>query len=399
MKKMTLYDLDLKNKRVLMRVDFNVPIDDAGQITDATRIEQSLPSIQYILNQGARLILMSHLGRPKGKNNPKYSLKPCATLLSKLLNQDVPLAPDCIGDATQMHVDAMKPGSVLLLENLRFHAAEEKPEEDPNFATSLANLGECYVNDAFGTSHRKHSSTYVVPSLFPKKAAAGFLLEKEISFLSPLVMNPKRPFAAILGGAKISTKLGAIKSLLGKIDALYLGGGMVFTFLKAKKIPIGNSLCDHDLEEEAAHILKACEEKAINVHLPKDILIANNISEDAETRLVNIKDGIPDGWTGVDIGPETIEDYFKSLESAATIFWNGPMGIFEIPIFANGTNTLALQLGKLSATTIAGGGESVAAINKLGVGKNYSHISTGGGASLEFIEFGHLPGIDALSNR
>jgi len=387
--KLSLQDLDLTEKRVLMRVDFNVPQNDDGTISDDTRIRMALPSIEYVLSQGAALILMSHFGRPKGSPNPAFSLKPCAERLSELLGKEVKLI-----NSYEKAKD-VKIGEVVLLENLRFHEGEEHPEKDPSFAKSLAELGDIYVNDAFGSAHRKHASTAVITQFFPKKSAMGFLMEKEVSFLSQVVISPKRPFYAILGGAKISSKIGVLESLLQKIDAIFIGGGMAFTFLKLQGIEIGDSLCDDTMIEKAKAFLKGCEEKAIQVHLPKDIVITN----DQENQVVLAKDGIPTGWKGMDIGPKTLEEWVVFLDKAATIFWNGPMGVFEVPAFANGTNRLAQNLSTLSASVIVGGGDSVAAINALHLEKNFAHISTGGGAALEYIEYGHLPGIDALTNK
>lgn len=399
MKKLSLHDLDLKGKRILMRVDFNVPLDSNGQITDDTRITAALPSIKYVLNQGASLVLMSHLGRPKGKTNPKYSLAPCAVRLGELLKKKVHFASDCISLEVNDLVQALEPGDLLLLENLRFHSAEEHPAENPGFAKELAQYADYYVNDAFGTAHRRHSSNTEIAKYFEGKAATGFLMEKEISFLAPLSINPKRPFYAILGGAKIGTKIGVLNALLPKIDALFIGGGMAFTFLKAQNFSIGDSLFEEDQLETAKMLIKECTEKAVQLHLPKDIVINQEISDTAEHKTILVKDGIPEGWKGVDIGPQTVEEWQEPIKSGATIFWNGPMGIFEIPSFVKGTQGIAYMLGDLSAMTIVGGGDSVAAINQLGLSKNFSHISTGGGASLEFIEKGHLPAIDALSNH
>ena len=391
----SLQSMDLKEKRVLVRVDFNVPLDKTGKITDDTRIKQALPTIEYLVKQDAKVILLSHLGRPKGKKDESLSLRPCADRLGELLQKDVKLAPDCIGKATQTLVMAMKPGDVVLLENLRFHKEEEHPDEQ--FAEGLAELGEVYVDDAFATAHRKHTSTYCLPSLFENKAAGGFLMEKEVNHLSPLVLQPKRPFYAILGGAKIESKLGVLNALLSKVDGLFIGGGMAFTFMKASGIPIGNSLCDDHLLDEARRIMQQCQEKAIKFYLPKDILVGRGFTDEAELECVPVKDGLPDGWQGMDIGEETVKEWSETLKSAATVFWNGPMGIFEFEEFANGTKGIAEALANLDGDTIVGGGDSVAAVNQLGLSKNFTHISTGGGAALEFIEHGHLPGIDILS--
>lgn len=387
--KLSLQDLDIQGKKVLMRVDFNVPLHPDGSISDDTRIRLTLPSIEYVLNQGGALILMSHFGRPKGIPNPAFSLKPCAERLSQLLRKEVRLI------ATYAQAKEIHPGEVVLLENLRFHEGEEHPEKDPSFAKSLAELGDIYVNNAFGTAHRNHASTAVITEYFPKKSAMGFLMEKEVSFLSQVVISPKRPFYAILGGAKVSSKIGVLESLIQKIDAIFIGGGMAFTFLKVQGISIGDSICDDALIEKAQAFLKGCLEKAIQVHLPVDIIITNG----TENQVVLVKEGIPSGWKGMDIGPKTLEQWVPLLEKAATIFWNGPMGVFEDPAFASGTNRLAQNLSTLSGNVIVGGGDSVAAINALHLEKNFAHISTGGGASLEFIEYGHLPGIDALTNK
>ncbi len=388
----SMQDLDLKDKRVLVRVDFNVPIDN-GKITDATRIEQALPTIEYAIKQGAKVILMSHLGRPKDKEN---SLAPCAKRLEQLLGKTVKMAPDCVGDEVRTLVMGMKSGDVVLLENLRWHKGEEHPDNDPSFAKELAALGELYVSDAFGTAHRKHASTYTVPKLFPEKCAAGFLMEKEVTHLSPLTLNPKRPFYAILGGAKISTKIGVLDALLEKVDGLFVGGAMAFTFLKAQGVPIGNSLCDDAYLDQARNVMKTCEDKAIKLWLPVDIMMGRGFTDEPEFETCMVKDGLPDGWQGMDIGPATIEEWRGSLKSAATIFWNGPMGIFEVDDFAQGTRELAEVLAQIDATTVVGGGDSVAAVNQLGLSKNFTHLSTGGGAALEFVEHGHLPGIDIL---
>jgi phosphoglycerate kinase len=385
MGKLALKDLSLNGKRVLMRVDFNVPIDK-GQITDDSRLVAALPSIQYVLNHGASLILMSHLGRPKGKEE-KDSLAPCALRLAQLLKKPVAMAPDCIGPEVEKMAASLKPGSVLLLENLRFHPGEEAPEKEPAFTKSLANLGDCYVNDAFGTAHRAHASTALIAKYFPGKSAMGFLMEKEISFLSPLLKNPQRPFYAIIGGAKIGTKLGVIEKLLPLVDALFIGGAMTFTFMKAKGIPIGDSLC-----EDPKMVQNINQDK---LHFPVDLVIA----KEAQTQIVLCDEGIPPGWKGMDIGPKTVALWSQELKKGATIFWNGPLGAFENPQFAKGTASIARALAKLHAKIIIGGGDSVAAIQQIGLGSKFTHLSTGGGASLEFLEFGKLPGIEALSDK
>ncbi|MCK4934631.1 MAG: phosphoglycerate kinase [Simkaniaceae bacterium] len=399
MKKLSLHDLDLKGKKVLMRVDFNVPLNEALQITDDTRIVASLPSIEYVINQGGSLVLMSHLGRPGSSRNPKYSLNSCAKHLSELLNKQVYFAPDCIGSKTHDQVQKLQSGEILLLENLRFHEAELHPEKDPDFAKELATYGDYFVNDAFGTAHRKHSSNVEIAKYFEGKASTGFLIEKEISFLAPLSINPKRPFCALIGGAKIGSKIGVIKALVDKVDAFFIGGGMAFTFLKAQNIEIGSSIFEEDQIEAAKDLIKECSEKAVKLYLPKDLVITKEISETAEFQTILTKDGIPTDSKGVDIGPQTTEEWLEPMSSSSTVFWNGPMGICEISHFAKGTETLAKNLSSTRATTIVGGGDSVAAINKLGLSSHFTHISTGGGASLEFIEKGHLPAIDALSDH
>lgn len=396
MTKLQLQDLDLKGKKVLVRVDFNVPLNKDGSVSDDTRIRESLPTIQYILKSGGSAILMSHLGRPKGAPDPQFSLAPCARALSQLLGMPVQMAEDCIGEKVEKMARDLNPGQVLLLENLRFHPAEEKPSLDPIFAKKLASLGDVYVNDAFGTAHRMHSSTAAIAQYFPGKAAAGFLMQKEINFLSSL-LNPKRPFYAIIGGAKISTKMGVLKSLISKADGIFIGGGMAFTFYLAQGIKIGNSIHEDDQIPVAAAFLKECGEKKIPCWLPKDLIIADTFRDDSQSKCVAASQGIPDGWQGMDIGPQTQEEWNKALKNAETIFWNGPLGVFEFPHFAKGTEQIAKTLSSLKATTVVGGGDSVAAINRLGLISSFTHVSTGGGASLEFIEYGHLPGIDALS--
>lgn len=395
MGKLCVKDLALKGKRVLVRVDFNVPLKE-GKITDDSRIKASLPTIEFILKQGGSVILMSHLGRPKAKPEAQFSLAPCAKRLSELLKKPVRMAPDCIGPAVEKMAKALSPGEIMLLENLRFHPGEEEPEKDPNFVSSLAKLGELYVNDAFGTAHRAHASTAAIARYFPGKAAAGFLMEQEIAHLAPLLQNPKRPFFAIIGGAKISTKVGVIKNLLKKVDALFLGGGMVYTFWKAQGKEIGNSIYEEAEAKTAKEILQSESKK---IHLPADVVIADRFSNDAQRKTILSDEAIPSGWQGMDIGPRTIEEWGRALKEAATVFWNGPLGVFEMPHFATGTQKIAELLAHSKAQTIIGGGDSVAAIQQMGLGNQFSHLSTGGGASLEFLEFGHLPGIDALSEK
>jgi phosphoglycerate kinase len=379
-----------------MRVDFNVPMQPDGVIADDTRIRASLPSIEYVLAKGGALILMSHLGRPKGKPVAAYSLAPCAKRLEELLHRPVLFAADCVGETVEEKAAALRPGQVLLLENLRFHPAEEDPQLNPSFARRLAQLGDCYVNDAFGSAHRPHSSVTAVARLFPGAAAAGFLMERELSFLQPLLLQPKRPFYALVGGAKISSKISVLRALAGHVDALFIGGGMAFTFLKALGHAIGDSLYEENLVEEARALLDHC---TIPVHLPTDCVIADAFRNDAHVRIVSTKEGIPPGWRGLDVGPSTIHEWTQALQHAATVLWNGPLGVYEFPRFAAGTHAVAQALAAASATTIIGGGDSAAAVHTLGLASAFSHICTGGGASLEFLEHGTLPGIEALSTQ
>lgn len=400
MHKLSLKDLPLKDKKVLMRVDFNVPLDKKGNITDDSRIVATLPSIRYVLDQGGSLILMSHLGRPQEKRVPELSLKPCAERLSQLLGQKVIMAPDCIGIEVDGMAGSLRPGEILMLENLRFHRYEEHPDEDEKFVKQLASLGDVYVNDAFGTAHRAHASTAAITKYFPGKAAAGFLLEKEIQFLGETLKSPKRPFYAILGGAKISTKYGVIEALLKKADVILIGGGMTYTFLKAQGISIGNSIHEDEFLEKARQLLAKSGTKGYGrLMLPVDAVIADQIKEGANFRVVDSASGIPKDYQGVDIGPATVQQYATELKKASTILWNGPLGVFEISEFAKGTNDIAHILAQLKAITIVGGGDSIAAMQAAGVADKITHLSSGGGASLEFIENGSLPGIDALSDK
>ncbi|MDX8431031.1 MAG: phosphoglycerate kinase [Candidatus Algichlamydia australiensis] len=379
MKQLSLKNLDLKNKRVLLRVDFNVPLKEDGTIADDSRIRAALPTINYILDQGATLTIMSHLGRPKGEPDPKFSLKPCAKRLSELLRKEV----------------SMDRGKIVMLENLRFHKAEKDPDSDPSFAKELASHGEIFINDAFGAAHRNHSSIVPICHYFPGKCAAGFLMEKEIDNLTPLVENPERPFSAILGGAKIDTKFAILHALQPRVDHLFVGGGMIFSLMKAMGLSIGNSIYDPTHLELASEFL----DEAPNLVLPEDIVIANQFSNGAEVKTVRLKEGVPDGWQGMDIGPKTVAKWQPILEESHTIFWNGPMGVFEFPEFAKGTESLAKLLAEMRSIRVVGGGDSISAISKLNLNEKFTHISTGGGASLEFLEKGTLPGIDALSEN
>jgi phosphoglycerate kinase len=390
MTKLKLKDLPLKNKRVLMRVDFNTPVEK-GQITDDSKIRASLPSIRYILEEGASLILMSHLGRPDGKPSSEFSLSPCAKRLSELLRKPVKMAKDCIGSETGKLKENLQPNEVLLLENLRFHPGEEEPEKHPDFVANLASFADYYVNDAFGTAHRAHASTASITKYFPKTSAMGFLMQKEIEALSFLLEKPEKPFYAIIGGAKVSSKLKLLKKLSTLVDGLFIGGGMSFTFFKAQNISTGNSPCEDP---------KIVQDIAKNkLHLPIDLVIADSFSNEAKIKTIQVEEGVAPGWQGMDIGPKTILDWSKKLEKGATIFWNGPLGVFEMANFAKGTREIAEILANSQAKTVIGGGDSVAAIQQTGLAKEFFHLSTGGGAALEFLELGHLPGIDALSEN
>ncbi len=392
MKKITIRDLDIKGKKVLVRVDFNVPLSSTGEITDDTRIRAVLPTLDYILKQNGIAILMSHLGKPKGVPNAKYSLKPIAKRLSDLIRKDVSFAEDCIGPTAQNVVDKTKPGDVILLENLRFHPEEEKNET--NFAKLLASLGELYVNDAFATAHRAHVSTEGITRYFDKPAA-GFLMEKEIEYLSYVAESPKRPYVAIIGGAKITDKLGVIKNLLPKVDYLLLGGGLIFNFFKAQEYEIGNSLFESEMLNEAKSLLT--EKK---IHLPVDVVITDKIEANANTKLVKPNEIIT-GWAGVDIGPQSRKTYVEIIKTAQTIVWAGPIGVFEIDKFANGSKEIGTAIAnrtKNGATSVVGGGDTVACLAKFGLKDKISFVSTAGSASLEFLEGKELPGIKALKN-
>lgn len=389
-------DLDVKNKPVFVRVDFNVPLSPNGTITDDTRIRSSLETIRHLLKQNAKVILASHMGRPKGKSD-LLSLAPCAKRLSELLQKPVKMAPDCIGDEVQSMCKALEPGQCLLLENLRFYEAEEAPEKDPEFAKQLASLAEVYVNDAFGTAHRAHSSTAIMARYFSQKGA-GFLLQKEIDFLGNALTNPERPFFAIIGGAKVSTKLGVLASLVSKVDVLMLGGAMSYTFLKAKGISTGNSPVEDEMLAKAQEIMALCEKNSVRLMLPLDVIGATKFDNNADFRVFDIPPGIADGFEGMDIGPKTLTEWSRQIQQAKTVLWNGPVGVFEFKNFSKGTFNLARAIGSLpDATTIVGGGDSVAAVQEAKIADRMTHISTGGGASLEYLEHGTLPGIEALS--
>ena len=391
----TIEDIDLKGKRVIVRCDFNVPLDGNQHITDEKRILASLPTIKYILAQNAKLILMSHLGRPKGAVVPEMSLAPVAGSLSKLLGKAVMLAPDCIGEDVENLVDDMTPGDVLLLENLRFH--KEETANDPGFSEKLAKLADVYVNDAFGTAHRAHSSTEGITA-FMKTVASGYLLKKEIDYLKSAVDEPKRPFVAIIGGVKISGKIDVITALLNKADVLLIGGGMAFTFYKAMGLEIGQSILEPDKVELAKEIMQQAKNSKCEMLLPVDALIADKFDAAANTKTVK-REEIPADWQGLDIGPETRKLFTSKIAGAATVVWNGPMGVFEIDKFAAGTKAVADAMAEATGKgtiTIVGGGDSAAAIAKFGMEAKMSHISTGGGASLELLEGKELPGVVAL---
>jgi phosphoglycerate kinase len=390
-----LSSTDLANKSVLVRVDFNVPLDKAtGAITDDTRIRAALPTIKDLTSKGAKVILVSHLGRPKGFEDASR-LTPIAHRLSELLGQPVLKCDDCIGDAVAAQVGAMQSGQVALLENVRFYPEEEK--NDPEFAKKLASLADLYVNDAFGTAHRAHASTegvthYLSPSV------AGYLVEKELEYLQNAIENPQRPLAAIVGGSKVSSKIGVIETLLDKVDKLFIGGGMIFTFYKARGLNVGKSLVEEDKLELARALELKAKEKGVQLLLPVDVVVADNFAPDANAQTVSI-DNIPDGWMGLDIGPESVKQFLVALEDCKSVIWNGPMGVFEYDKFAVGTEAIARSLATLTGkgtTTIIGGGDSVAAVEKVGLADQMSHISTGGGASLELLEGKVLPGIAAL---
>lgn len=383
-------DIDVKNKKVLVRVDFNVPVKN-GAVGDDTRIRAALPTIQYLLDRDARVILCSHLGRPKNEPDPQFSLAPVAAHLAGLIVNPVSFAPDCIGPQAEEAVQALEPGSVLLLENTRFHPGEKK--NDPEMAKALASLADVYVNDAFGSAHRAHASTEGVAHILP--GVAGFLMEKEIRYLGEAIANPKRPFIAILGGAKISDKIGVIQNLLDISEQVLIGGGMANTFYKATGYPVGDSLVEDDVLDLARELLNSGQS---NLRLPVDVVIANAFDNDAERKVVSMGP-IPDGWRILDIGPETVATYRKVILEAGTVVWNGPMGVFEMPNFAAGTFGIAKAVADSEAVSVIGGGDSIAAINQSGLSEQITHMSTGGGASLEMLEGKILPGIAALQER
>ena len=394
MNKKTVKDIDLKGKKVFVRCDFNVPMDENQNITDNTRIKAALPTIKYLLEQNCKIILASHLGRPKGEVKPEFSLKPVAKELSKLLGKDIIMANDVIGEDATSKAENLKEGEIMLLENVRFH--REETDNDPEFAKKLASMAEIFVNDAFGTAHRAHASTTGIADYIP--GVAGFLIEKELKFLGNAINNPERPFVAILGGAKVSDKIGVIDSLLDKVDTLMIGGGMAYTFFKAQGYNVGNSLCEVEKTDLALEEMKKAKEKGVKLLLPIDTKIGKEFKPDTESKTVAWTE-IPDEWEGFDIGEKTIEMFKKELQNAKTVIWNGPLGLFEFDQFAIGTNEIAKTLADLDATTIIGGGDSAAAVTKTGLADKMTHISTGGGASLEFLEGKKLPGIECLQDK
>ncbi len=395
MNKKTVRDIDVTGKKVLVRCDFNVPLDkETGKITDNRRIRAAIPTIEYLIDHNAKVILCSHLGRPKGEFNLKYSLKPVAEELSKLLVKEVKLAKDVIGEDAEKLTSEIKEGEVVLLENVRFHKEEE--ENDPEFAKKLASFAEIYVNDAFGTAHRAHASTAGVADYLP--AVSGFLIEKELEFLGNALDNPERPFVAILGGAKVSDKIGVIENLLDKVDTLIIGGGMAYTFYKAQGHSIGTSICEEDKIDLANDILNKAKEKNVEILLPIDNHVSAEYSNEAEDKYIDSVE-IPEGFMGLDIGPKTIELFKNAIKNAKTVVWNGPLGVTEFSKFEEGTKAIAEALAETEAVTVIGGGDSAAAVEKFGLADKMTHISTGGGASLEFLEGKVLPGIACLNNK
>ena len=393
MNKKTVRDIDVKGKRVLVRCDFNVPQDENGNITDNRRIVGALDTIRYLLDNKAKVILCSHLGRPKGEVKPEFSLAPVSKELSRLLGKEVKLANDIIGESAKGLVSNLKEGEAILLENVRFDKREEA--NDPEFSKELASLAEIYVNDAFGTAHRAHASTAGVAAYLP--AVSGFLIEKELKFLGEALNNPKRPFVAIMGGKKVSDKIEVIENLLEKVDTLMIVGAMEYTFFKAQGYSVGNSICEDDKLELAKELMEKAEEKGVKFMLPVDTKVGKEFEKDTESKIVKVTE-MPEDWIGLDIGPETVELYSKELDKAETVLWNGPAGLAEFEQFAYGTNAIANKLASIDAVTVIGGGDSAAAVEKAGVADKMTHISTGGGASLEFLEGKELPGIECLDD-
>lgn len=397
MDKKTIKDIDVKGKKVFVRVDYNVPFDEKQNITNDTRMVRTLPTINYLLDHGAAVILACHIGRPTEAREPQFSTKHLVKHLGELLKKDVKWASDCVGQEAEKLAADLKPGEVLLLENLRYHKAEKK--NDPEFAKQLASLADIAVDDAFGVSHRAHASNAGVPKYI--ECVAGFLMEKEINYIGKTMENPQRPFVAIIGGAKVSDKIGVISNMIDKVDTIIIGGGMAHTFDAAKGLPIGSSLCEEEKKPLALELLKKAEQKGVKVILPVDVVIADKFAADANTKTVPV-DQIPDGWMALDSGDETSKEYVKALEGAKTVVWNGPMGVFEYDAFANGTLAVAQAVAKATeqgAISIVGGGDSVAALKKTGLTDKISHVSTGGGATLEFLEGKEMPGVAAIADK
>lgn len=394
MNKKTVRDIDIKNKKVLVRCDFNVPYDENRKITDNRRIVAALPTIKYLIDNNCKVILCSHLGRPKGEVKPEFSLDIVAEELSRLLGKDVKLAGDVVGESAMKLTGEMNNGDIVLLENVRFEAGEEK--NDPELSKKFASMAEIFVNDAFGTAHRAHSSTTGVADYLP--AVSGFLIEKELNFLGNALENPERPFMAILGGKKVSDKIGVIKALLEKVDVLMIGGAMAYTFFKSMGYDVGNSICELDKLDLAKELMEEAKSKGVKLMLPVDTKVGKEFDPNTESKVVKYTE-IPDGWEGFDIGPETIKLYEEELKNAKTVIWNGPVGLFEFDQFAIGTNSIAKALADIDAVKIIGGGDSAAAVEKAGLAEKFTHISTGGGASLEFLEGKKLPGIEALQDK
>ncbi|HOO55889.1 MAG TPA: phosphoglycerate kinase [bacterium] len=394
LKKLTVEDIDLKDKKVIARVDFNVPIKD-GKVSDDFRIKSALPTIKFILSQGASLILMSHLGRPGGEWISEFSLRPVCDCLREMLDAPVDFAQDCTGDSVKMLAGGLEPGEVLLLENLRFYKEETKG--DPEFAKELSSIADLYVNDAFGTSHRAHASVVGITE-YLQPSVAGFLLKKEIEYFDNILGNPLKPFIAVLGGAKVSDKILVIENLIDRVDSILIGGGMAFTFFKAQGLEIGDSKCEEDRVEEAKRLLDIAAQKGKEILLPSDVVVADKFSEDAEYKTVPATE-IPSGWMGLDIGPETAEAFSNKIRECKTMVWNGPMGVFEMKPFAKGTFAVAETASKSDCISVIGGGDSASAVRKMGIAEKFSHVSTGGGASLEMLEGKKLPGVEALTNR
>jgi phosphoglycerate kinase len=392
----TVREIPIKGKRILIRTDFNVPLGPNGEILDDRRIKSSLNTIKFILDRGGSVILMSHLGRPQGKRVSNLSLAPVAKRLSDLLGKDVAFAPDCIGEVVEKMASKLNPGQILMLENLRFHSGEENAEKEPLFVEKLSRIGDVYVNDAFATAHHKHASNYHIAKKF-HDVAAGLLVEKEVTILTNLLTQAKEPFYAVIGGSKIESKIGILEALLEKVDGLLIGGGMAFTFLKAMGYEIGNSLVDDEKIDVAQKIIRRAEKKGIDLHLPLDVVCAKSLTDTSETQIISIEDGVPKNWIGADVGPKTLASWKEALSKANTIFWNGPVGVYELKPFQSGTFKLAEIISSKKVMTIIGGGDSAAAVHSLGIDQKITCISTGGGATLEFIELGTLPALEPLT--